>query len=166
MKKCVIALLFLMTFGATNGQQLELQAGIRSGVASGLTVRLMDGPDTWTEGMLLNRNRGVQLYVLRGETRPFPGVCFPYLTLNMGWGAHVGNTSSRRYDWIEETERYNRVPVIGADFFLSAEYTLKVIPLSIALDYKPFAEIVPDRLMRINLWDFGCTIRYHFTSKI
>jgi len=150
----------------SNGQQLDLQAGIRSGVASGLTVRMMDGPDTWTEGMLLNRNHGIQLYVLKGETRPFPGVCFPYLTLNMGWGAHVGNTASRRYDRFDDVERYNHVPVIGADFFLSAEYTLKAFPLSIALDYKPFAEIVPDRLMRVNLWDFGCTIRYHFTSKI
>jgi len=166
MKKCLIGLVLIMSAWITNGQQLDLQAGIRSGVAPGLSVRMMDGPDTWTEGMLLNRNRGIQLYVLKGETRPFPGVYLPNLTMSMGWGGHVGNTASQHYDWFYEVERYNHVPVIGADFYLSAGYTLNVIPLSIAIDYKPFAEIVPDRLMRINLWDFGCTIRYHFTSKI
>jgi len=169
MKKSLLTIFLLITASAAFSQGYELQAGLRSGVSSGLTLRVLTGADSWSEAMLLNRNHGVQLYVLKGKTLPFSTLCSrsiaSSLTLDVAWGGHIGSTGSIRDYWDEDWVRYRRVPVIGADLLLSAAYTLKWLPLSISLDYKPFAELVPDRIMRINLWDFGCTIRYQFTSK-
>jgi len=165
MKTIIFTLVLLVTTATAYSQGYEMQAGIRSGVSSGLTLRVLTGADSWSEAMLLNRNHGVQLYVLKGQNFPFPSIPLANISLSVAWGGHIGSTASVCNYWHEGFERYRSVPVLGADFLLSANYTLKCFPLSVSLDYKPFAELVPDRIMRINLWDFGCTIRYQFTLK-
>lgn len=152
-----------MSFHAVS-QSFDMEAGVRSGLSSGISLRVLTSNNDWVEGMLLSRNHGVQLCVLKGKNTPLL-LCRNWpLTMQTAFGAHIGNTRSA-YSPEEFYSAYRQVPVIGADFFLATTYNFNRLPLSFSLDYKPFAEFVPDRFLRINLWDFGFSIRYHFTSK-
>ena len=145
-------------------QSIDMEAGLRSGLSSGVTLRVHTGSNDWVEGMLLSRNQGLQLVVLKGKNTPYLiGRNFP-LTLQTAFGGHIGNVRS---DYHTGELYFDRrwLPVAGVDFFLAATYQFARFPVSLSLDYKPFAELDPDRFLRVNLWDFGFSIRYQFTSK-
>jgi hypothetical protein len=166
MKTTLIFLIAVLTAGFGFSQQLDLQAGIRSGVSNGLTCRVLTGPGTYTEGMLLSRNRGAQLYVLRGQTIPLSKVPVEGFSYSSAWGGHVGFSG---FNPRREEYSYRRnifMPVLGIDYYLALNFTMLKFPLTLSVDYKPFVEIVPDRIFRMNLWDFGFTVRYQFTTKI
>ncbi len=141
-----------------------MEVGLRSGVSSGFSLRVYTGYSDWAEGLLLGRDGGLQLTVLKGKSIPYLIGHHSPLTLQTAFGGHIGNVRS---DYRSGEYYYNRrcLPVAGVDFFLAATYQFPRFPLSLSLDYKPFAELNPDRFLHINLWDFGFTVRYQFTSK-
>lgn len=166
MRTTLIFLVAVLTASIGFSQQLDLQAGIRTGVSNGLTCRILTGPVSYTEGMLLSRNRGVQLYVLRGETVSVSKIPIEGFSYSSAWGGHVGFTGST--SWRNENQFRSNIfmPVIGIDYYMALNFTLRNFPITFSVDYKPFVEIVPDRILRMNLWDFGFTVRYQFTTKI
>ncbi|MPM70021.1 hypothetical protein SDC9_116972 [bioreactor metagenome] len=145
-------------------QEYDLEAGVRSGLGSGITFRVHTGMDNWLEGMLLNRDNGVQLYVLKGKTVPLAHTPVIPLSLQTAFGAHAGSTRSLYYPG-ESMGYFRLLPVVGADFYMALSYQFNRFPCSLSVDYKPFAELVPDRFIHVNLWDFGFTLRYQFTTK-
>lgn len=164
MKRYFIIVLFLAWPVLGFSQEYDLEAGLRSGVSSGISLRINTGIDQWFEGMLLNRDRGVQLYVLKGKTIPLDHTPFIPLSLQTAFGAHAGSTRSIYYPG-ESFARYRLLPVVGADFYMALSYQFTRFPCSLAVDFKPFAELAPDRFVSVNLWDFGFTFRYQFTTK-
>jgi hypothetical protein len=120
----VIAFLLLVSMGGY-AQQLDLQAGTRSGVSNGLTCRILTGPDTYTEGMLLSRNRGVQLYVLRGQTLKLSKIPMEGFSYSSGWGGHVGFAGSRLWNRDEYYHRNALMPVLGIDYYMALNFTFR-----------------------------------------
>jgi len=164
MKRTVALFLSLCLSMSAFAQSIDMEAGLRSGCSSGLSLRVHTGSSDWVEGMLLSRNQGIQLVVLKGKNNPYViGRNIP-LTMQTAFGGHIGNVRS---DYHTGELYFDRrwLPVAGVDFFLAATYQFARFPVSLSLDYKPFAELDPDRFLRVNLWDFGFSIRYQFTSK-
>ena len=151
-----------------SAQEFDLEGGIRTGVSNGLSMRMYPGPVAHSEAMLLTRNRGVQFAIFLGSTDELYQIPMPGFSLSKAWGGHLGfaGTKVRSLDEEYYYTRYRRVPVLGIDYYLGLNYTLNRIPLTFTIDYKPFAEILPERFLRINLWDFGFGIRYQFSTKI
>lgn len=155
----------LLSFQAES-QNTEIQAGIRSGTSNGLSCRVLTGFDTFTEAMLLSRHGGTQLYLLMGHNKPLDLFGFHQLTFSTAWGGHLGYTGNESYYHPVIIDRSTPRPVLGADFYAGINYQISRFPLMISADYKPFAELVPGKIMRINLWDFALTLRYTFTINI
>jgi hypothetical protein len=164
----IISLAFAIILSVNlSAQEMDIEGGIRTGVSNGITLRMLTGPDSYTEAMLLTRNHGVQFALFLGSTDKLYNVPVPGFSLSKGWGGHLGVTGIKMHTGEEYYySRYRRVPVLGVDYYLGLNYTLNRIPLTFTIDYKPFAEILPERFLRINLWDFGFGIRYQFSTKI
>ena len=49
---------------------------------------------------------------------------------------------------------------VGFDGVIGAEYRFYTVPLTIAIDFKPYMEFFGKHFFNINLYDFGLTLKY------
>ncbi len=166
MKTIILSLLLILSATSLQSQEIDIQAGIRSGYSNGLSCRVLTGTGQWTEAMLLGRDRGVQLYLFFGKSAELPRFGAHGFGFSTAWGIHVGSAGRNYRPYRAYSNERGLLPVAGVDFLASLDFRLKKFPLIISADYKPFAEIIPDRFFRVNLWDFGISLRYQFTTKI
>lgn len=165
----LIATFTVLLFFTASAQEKKVQAGIRMGVTSGFTGRVINS-DMWSlEGMIGFRSGGAQLYGLLEKHKQLDFPRTDRFSLYYGGGAHFGFVGYHKYyaheyyDHYDYWDRYGNYGVaFGIDAVLGMEYSLRSVPITFGVDYKPFFEFYGPFYFRVNFWDFAAGIRYTF----
>lgn len=151
------------------GQFFEQRVGLRMGYTSGISGKIIKDRKIALEGMLGFRNGGIQVYGLLESQKPLIDDGIHDLQLFMGGGAHVGYVNGiekyRSYNSPSGVHYYEELiagPVVGLDVIFGTEYTFIKVPLTVAIDFKPFVELQSFRRVKVNFYDIAFSIRYTF----
>ncbi len=130
--------------------QYKSAVGLRLGNSSGLTAKMGFGKRMTMEGQITTRWKGVNFTVLAEITNQLPDT--PGLAWYYGIGANIGF-------WDDPDSNENSTELfLGADGIIGMEYTFPDIPLNLALDWKPYLNIITRTHF---VWDeFALSIRY------
>lgn len=163
-----IAFLFLML--TMNGQERVSSIGLRLGGLSGVSFNFIDEDFRGFELMVGSKDGGFNFTGLLKKYKPIATNRVAGLFVFMGGGAHTGYTRNtiETMTEVDGTYYYSQYtitdPVLGGDFMMGAAYHFETIPLHLSLDYKPYFEIFGEKTFRLDLWDFGFTIKYAFNG--
>lgn len=169
MRKSIVIMVAIFFSINMFGQMYEQRVGIRMGYTSGISGKIIKNQKVALEGILGFRQGGMQVYGLVESQKQliFDGI--HDLQMYFGGGAHIGYVNGvARYksytspNGIHYYEEMVTGPVFGLDGVFGAEYTFVKVPLTIALDFKPFLELQSFRLMKSNFYDFAFSIKYTF----
>lgn len=161
--------ILVITANAIKAQEQEVvqSIGLRLG-GNGISYKYVEDQYKGFETILAFREHGVQFTGLVEFYKPIKTDRISNLFYFWGVGGHAG------YKGIETTYcqcdgngtsaftdiRHN--PVFGLDGIFGGEYHFYSIPLAVSLDYKPYIEFFGKDIFRLDLWDFGLTMRYTF----
>lgn len=139
-RKLFLIGLLLLSICLLRAQDYKTAIGIRGAWFSGISVKHFLKENTALEGFLHGRWRGVGLTGLFELER---NTGEPYLNWYCGAGAHI-SSYNRYYYYRPGNSRYydGRIFGVGVDGILGLEYTLKDIPLNLALDAHPFFDLI------------------------
>ncbi len=152
----ILLIWFLMLFGFTFciAQDYKFSAGLRAGMANGITGKYFFSKNEAVEGLLYFRWKGIGLgglYEL--HTRAFE---LPQLNWYYGGGAHVGIWhGDPKFRYLDEDRAYT---VVGVDGIIGMEYTIKEIPFNISIDWKPSLNFIGYTGLFFD--EFGISVRY------
>lgn len=164
--KIILIISFLFITLISCSQVEHMTVGMRLGGSTGVSFNYFEGYRGF-EGLLTNRNKGIQVTGIYKVQKFLDNRYRLNFWIYYGGGLHVGyvkwkkrygyvsNTFHHGYDW---EWKYN--PVVGADGSFGVEYRFLTVPLCIGLDYKPYFELFGKQIFRINLFDFGFTVKY------
>ena len=162
----LIWLLMLIFCVNTYSQNFTREAGIRGGLSSGFTFRQYLYESLSYEGLLSFRENGLQITLIRQLHVQTYTEYSENIFLVYGYGGHIGYNYSNNFKLFFQNEiiypQPMFSPLIGVDGFAALEYRLDDLPLTFALDYKPFFELSTRQFFRLSLWDFGFAIKYRF----
>lgn len=147
----ILMLLFLaLITPQAEAQFYQNAAGLRLGNASGLSGKTLVSKRFALEGMITTRWKGINITVLGEITQSL--VDYRGLSWYYGVGAHVGF-----WDYPGDSEKTTKF-FTGVDGIVGMEYTFEEIPLNLALDWKPFLNIITTTNF---VWDeFALSVRY------
>jgi len=162
-----LVLMFILLFPVVlNAQVYIREAGFRGGISAGLTFRQHLHDHMSYEALLSFRQAGMQFTVLRQVHETTLAEYANNFFLVYGYGGHVGYYFTDRYRtayWNEIYYPYRRFsPLIGVDGYAALEYRFETIPISLAIDYKPFFEVSMYQFFRLQIWDFAFAFKYRF----
>ena len=166
----IIALaILLIAVNAVRAQKQEVvqSIGLRLG-GNGISYKYLEDQFKGFETILAFREHGIQFTGLVEYYKPIKTDRISNLYFYWGVGGHAGykgikesycQCDSSGTAYFNDT-RYN--PVLGFDGIFGSEYQFYSIPLVVSLDYKPYVEFFGEKNFRVDLWDFGLTLRYTF----
>ncbi len=145
MKKILICLVFLLTGTAVaQAQDYRWGIGVRGGVeCTGIAFKYNFDPANSIDAMLALIPRNANLFALYERHIPVIAEGFRFF---YGGGANLGS-------WKDKF-------TFGIDGVVGLEYKIKPIPLALAIDYKPFWNMVGHN--RFIADDFGFTVKVVF----
>ena len=171
-KKYIIFLLVILFSSAAFAQMYEKQIGIRLGVTSGISGKVIKDDRTAIEGVLGFRDGGIQLIVLLEAYQPLIKTNTVHWMLYYGGGGHVGyiNGYNKVRRWSNTAGYYweeQRIsgPVLGIDAVFGTDYTFHKVPITLSIEFKPFLELQAFQKLKVNFWDFGFGIAYRFKNN-
>lgn len=151
-KQELILMLLLLALIAprADAQFYQNAAGLRLGNASGLTGKTLVSKRFLLEGIISTRWRGINIVALGEITQSL--VDYRGLSWYYGVGAHIGF-----WDYPGDSEESTKL-FTGVDGIVGMEYTFDEIPLNLALDWKPFLNILSTTHF---VWDeIALSVRY------
>jgi hypothetical protein len=161
-----ICLLVLLSFGL-RAQDYEGSVGIRGGVSSGFTYKIMLNDERAFEGIFSFRKHGMQFTGMLLNHQPFLFKLSDKLFAYHGMGVHVGyygrgrcKTSGSNHTECGSSRYFS--PSIGIDGMLGVEYRIIKIPLVLAIDYKPYIDVFGTHFFSSNFYDFALAAKYTF----
>jgi len=167
--KILALAILLIAVNAVKAQEQEIvqSIGLRLG-GNGISYKYVEDQYKGFETILAFREHGVQFTGLVEFYKPIKTDRISNLFFFWGVGGHAGykgiETSYCQCDssgsYISSDIRHN--PVLGFDGIFGGEYQFYSIPLAVSLDYKPYIEFFGKDIFRLDLWDFGLTLRYTF----
>jgi len=169
MRKTSVTLLILLLSINLFGQLYEQRIGIRMGYTSGISGKIIKDRKVALEGILGFRQGGMQVYGLVEAQKPliFDGI--HDLQMYFGGGAHVGYVNGveryKSYNSPNGSHYYEELvtgPVLGLDAIFGVEYTFIKVPLTLAIDFKPFFEWQSFSKLKANFYDFSINLKYTF----
>lgn len=144
MKKALIFSCFIMLLTSAGYSQDYYRTGIgaRMGSGFGLTVKHFTSSSTALEGIVTSRWGGINITALYEYERIAFNV--PGLSWYAGGGGHIGFWSDydERASWWDYEEHPDGYTIIGADFILGIEYTIKRFPVNFSIDWKPAINLI------------------------
>jgi hypothetical protein len=169
MRKTSITLLILLFSISLFGQLYEQRVGLRMGVTSGISGKIIKDRKVALEGILGFRMGGMQIYGLIESQKQLINDGIHDFQLYFGGGGHVGFVNGvekyRSYNSPNGYHYYEEVvtgPVIGLDAIFGVEYTFVNVPITVSADFKPFLELQSLNRFKANFYDFAIGIRYTF----
>jgi len=159
-------LIFLLSVCSVSYSQFyQKEAGFRTGVTSGIQLRVNLEEQLSYDLLLSFRNEGAQLHLLRLQNNELLFTESGTLMLFYGFGAHAGFYFTDHYSIFFRTIYFGQrvfSPLAGIDGYASLEYRFEDAPFSFGLDYKPFMEFSLRQIFTVNIWDFALTAKYRF----
>ncbi len=162
-----IILMVLLAFSVVAQDNVN-QIGMRFGVTTGFTGKVITSNQLGFEGILGWRNGGMQAYGLVEVYQPLVPEKLDNLWIFFGGGVHAGFVTWYEDPYYNEhpEDYYHGEGMVGAAFgidgIMGAEYRFNTVPIAAGLDFKPFFEFYGPFRFRANFWDFGVHVRYTF----
>lgn len=171
--KIFMVFILVLIFSWAEAQENQKQAGFRFGNTTGFTGRIITENNFAFEGILGFRNGGMQLYGLVESRKPIYLKRLENMFIYFGGGAHVGfvrwndynnyyDPFNGNYNYKDNYHDWHTGMAFGIDGIVGMEYAFNSVPISLALDFKPFFEFYGPFYLRANFWDFGFHVRYNF----
>jgi hypothetical protein len=164
MRPIVFIILFIALSYTSTGQFFEKNYGLRFGNTTGFSIKAIKDGNRAFEGIVGFRNNGLQIYGLLESYKQVMTRNTDGFRIYFGPGVHLGFVTYREYDCCNSYYRprgpIRFLPVIGFNGIIGFEYNFPMAPIVIGVDYKPFFELENFYRFRLNLWDFGFTIKY------
>jgi hypothetical protein len=170
MKKTILltSIVILLFHTSTYSQEAMRQAGVRTGIRSGVFFQHTSAAGNAEIGynaMLGFNNNGIQFTGLRIIYETMLSDISPDLFFSWGYGGHAGFVVTDHMSFFGE--RYNFsgdrfCPVFGADGWIAAEYRFREIPLIIGVNVKPYVELTIPAFVRLMPVDLGISVSYVF----
>lgn len=163
----IITILFLLIATSLTAQVKSSSIGLRGGGVSGFSFKYIDHDYKAFEIIAGWQESGFRMVGLLQKYQAVATSRVSNLFVFIGGGAHVGYLEqtieyvykgSDGYDYYYPQSR--KKPVIGGDFIIGSEYRFETIPLRIGIDYKPYFQFFGDRDFRVDMWDWGFTVRF------
>lgn len=161
-------ILFLLGSMTVFCQFYPLEVGGSGGFSSGINFRAYLEEELSYESLVSFRYDGLQAHLVRQQHHELEMMETGALYLVYGYGAHVGFYYTDQYSVFTRDIYFGQrifTPVVGLDGYAALEYRFLDTPLSIGISYKPYMEISLRQIFGVNLWDFGFTAKYRFSSK-
>jgi hypothetical protein len=167
--KTRLLLFFLLMAAGLSAQEYNKQVGIRLGLTSGLTGKVIKDDRTAIEASMGFRTGGLQMYFLLESYHPVIKTNTAHWMFYFGGGAHLGYVNG--YDKIRRwsnsygyymDEYFISGTVIGLDGMIGTDYTFHKVPITLSLELKPYFELQAFKVAKANFWDFGLGIAYRF----
>lgn len=172
MKRFILILVTLTSIYSSYSQVYEKQVGLRLGVTSGITGKIIKNDRTAIEGILGFRDGGMQIYGLVESYHPLIKTNTTHWMIYFGGGAHMGyvNGYSKERRWSNTAGYYYdeiRVAgmVLGLDGVIGTDYTFNKVPITLSLEFKPYFELQDFWNFDVNFWDVGFGIKYSFKNR-
>ena len=165
MKAFLYSIIFTIASACMYGQFYPLEAGVAGGISPGINFRAYLDENLSYEALLSFRNEGFQVHLIRQQHNELKMTEEGNFYLLYGYGAHTGFYYTDHYSFFFRDIYFGRdvfTPVLGVDGFAALEFRFVELPMSIALNYKPFMELSLRQFFGLNLWDFGLTVKYRF----
>ena len=161
--------ILLMTVNTVKAQEQEVvqSIGLRLG-GNGISYKYVEDQFKGFETILAFREHGVQFTGLVEFYKPIKTDRISNLFYFWGVGGHTGYKGVEVFNCQCDENgttvypEIRRNPVLGFDGIFGGEYQFYSIPLAVSLDYKPYIEFFGEHIFRLDLWDFGLTMRYTF----
>lgn len=163
--------IILISVGSSYAQYYANSAGLRLGGSSGITYKRFVTEVQAFELLLSWRDKGTQLTGLYmwnkplniGENEKFffyygGGSHFGYVKRSNKVLYYPGEESSSPSFYYEDKAYFS----MGVDAILGIEYRFLSIPVTIALDTKPYFSFQGFRYTRSDFWDSSFAIKYTF----
>lgn len=152
-------------------QEYDKQVGIRLGVTSGISGKVIKDDRTAIEGALGFRDGGIQIYGLLESYHPIIKTNTAHWMWYFGGGGHLGYINGynkvRRWSntagYYYEEQRVSGM-VIGLDAVFGTDYTFHKAPITLSIEFKPYIELQSFSQVKVNFWDFGFGIAYRFRN--
>ena len=137
MKKIIITCLVAFCLTSISfAQNYDTGIGLRAGYYNGLTIKHFVGQNEAIEGIFSTRWRGFEitgLYEIQNPVFNAEGLDWYF-----GFGGHAGFWNGDYAEWGTPGTMYT---VFGIDGILGLEYSFRLIPVNIGLDWKPALNI-------------------------
>ncbi len=165
-KKFYLLLIVLLATTSLSAQYMKHAVGLRSGLSQGISFQYFYQEDKDIKLLMSSRDNGVQLTAMVQRYEPVMARFGESFFIFYGLGLHAGITRKEAADWPFPKHGYGlhhqARGIIGADAVMGLEFRANTIPVSFGLEYKPFFDLFGHRLLRLGLFDFGFTFKYHF----
>ena len=171
MKHLFLLIAIITASLACQSQIYERQLGVRFGVTSGITGKIVKNNSVAIQGTLGFRKGGVQVYTLLEKYKPIDKKVNNSWFFYFGGGAHTGyingynkvrrwsNTSGYYYE-----EQYVSGFVIGLDAVIGVEYQIPGTPMIVFTEFKPLLELQSFKQFHANFYDFGAGLIFRFIN--
>ena len=172
-KILILSGLILLLFSSAYSQNIENEAGIRLGSTSALTYKRLFANLEAVELMLSGRNNGIQLIGLYEKHKPLVTGLGENFYTYYGFGGHIGYLQSDPLIFRDDTLgpyingpaldiRRQTFFTLGIDAIIGVEYHIYSVPMTVAVDFKPFVELIGMRHLRSEVFDFAVSAKYIF----
>ena len=168
-KVFILILLPIIIFPVVlSGQISTREAGLRFGNRGGIFYQVSTergNAEVGYNALLSFNNNGIQLTGLKIVYENSLNGISPNLYFGWGYGGHVGFLHADHLKMLGEAYYFRSerlCPLFGIDGWLTAEYRIRDIPITISLNVKPYLEITIPAFVRIMPADIGFSISYAF----
>jgi hypothetical protein len=165
-KKFYLLFIVLLVTTSLSAQYMKHAVGLRSGLSQGISFQYFYQEDKDIKLLMSSRDNGVQLTAMVQRYEPVMARFGESFYVFYGLGLHTGFTRKATSEWSFPPNNYGfhhqARGIIGADAVMGLEFRANTIPVSFGLEYKPFFDLFGHRLLRLGLFDFGFTFKYHF----
>ena len=172
MRKAGFLILIIFLSVTSIAQEYEKQVGLRLGVTSGISGKIIKNDQAAIEGILGFRDGGMQIYGLVESYHPLIKTNTNHWMIYFGGGGHMGyvNGYMKERRWSNTAGYYYeeiRVVgmVLGLDGVIGTDYTFSKVPITLSLEFKPYIELQDFWNFNVNFWDVGFGIKYSFKSR-
>jgi hypothetical protein len=169
MRKCILIAFGLLTCLTVAAQNINKTSGIRLGHTAGLTYKKFFDPQSAIEFTLSGRRDGLQITGMMLNHVPIDINFNDQFHLYYGLGAHLGIERYEGYRKelsVIDPSGYiytrNNYFAMGIDAMIGAEYRLPTLPLTVAIDLKPYFNFVGLRHTNLYFWDLAISVKYIF----
>ena len=164
MKRLLLLLLIFMFGTAAFAQEFHQAIGIRAGWTSGFEYRVFTDDYNSYKILLGNRDRGIQLHVLKEFHRYDLFEFTDQLIFVFGGGVHVGYERwDKRYYYFNTSYSNTQTSLIaGIDGLAALEYLFYEVPVSVGFEVKPYVDFWGKENFHLNPFDFAFTVKYLF----
>ena len=162
---CLIIISLMMASLKSYSQPYATGIGFRlGGISSGITVKHYLNTNSALEGILSFGRHSMLITGLYEKHQPFPDA--DGLSWYYGGGAHLGfvNSNYGYYDFYYGSHgnhsNFNDGDAtfsLGGDFILGLDYKFENAPINLAIDVKPFIDIIPGFY---GYWEGAFTFRF------